>query len=260
MPDKTVGGGTAAFLMSALTCFICISATSDAALAANGVIPIPRPKPAVAGAGNQTVSQIPNDRGEQGSPTQTKPAGAASTSCYRALRAVVPSARREASFRNATGCGMPDPVVVDVVAARGSAVALSAKPMLSCKFARKFATWISDVVAPLARQHMGAPLVGIHVGPGYDCRTRNRAKGAKLSEHSFGTAIDLMSFTLANKTKVSIGKTTSANARRFLKAVRATACGYFTTVLGPGSNAAHDTHYHVDIGKHGRSGHYRICE
>jgi hypothetical protein len=42
--------------------------------------------------------------------------------------------------------------------------------------------------------------------------------------------------------------------------LRTTACGYFTTVLGPGSNLAHATHYHFDLGVHGKSGNYRICE
>jgi hypothetical protein len=31
-------------------------------------------------------------------------------------------------------------------------------------------------------------------------------------------------------------------------------------VLGPGSNAAHESHFHFDLGKHGNSGNYRICE
>ncbi len=244
-------------MVLAVLYFMCSGVMPGTAFAANGKVPVPRPKPAPT---NQAVSQILNDRGEQGSLPKNNPQSAASASCYRALRAIVPKARREASFRNAKGCGMEDPVVLDVVSARGAGVALSAEPMLSCKFARSFATWISDVVAPLARQHMGASLASIHVGPGYNCRTRNRVTGAKLSEHSFGTAIDLVSFRLSNNRKIAIGKETSPEGRRFLKAVRTTACGYFTTVLGPGSNAAHATHFHVDIGKHGRSGHYRICE
>ena len=47
---------------------------------------------------------------------------------------------------------------------------------------------------------------------------------------------------------------------RWLMALRVSACGYFTTVLGPGANAAHAEHYHFDLGMHGKSGSYRICE
>jgi Extensin-like protein C-terminus len=31
-------------------------------------------------------------------------------------------------------------------------------------------------------------------------------------------------------------------------------------VLGPGANTAHANHYHLDLGVHGTSGNYRICE
>ena len=34
----------------------------------------------------------------------------------------------------------------------------------------------------------------------------------------------------------------------------------FTTVLGPGSDAAHTDHLHVDMALHGTSDRYRICQ
>src|SRR2546422_709012 len=43
-------------------------------------------------------------------------------------------------------------------------------------------------------------------------------------------------------------------------AIRVAACGWFTTVLGPGSDAAHADHMHVDIMQHGSSDRYRICQ
>ena len=36
--------------------------------------------------------------------------------------------------------------------------------------------------------------------------------------------------------------------------------GWFTTILGPGTDAAHATHWHLDIMKHGSSEYYRICQ
>jgi hypothetical protein len=38
------------------------------------------------------------------------------------------------------------------------------------------------------------------------------------------------------------------------------ACGWFTTILGPGSDPAHADHLHVDIQQHGSSDRYRICQ
>ena len=44
----------------------------------------------------------------------------------------------------------------------------------------------------------------------------------------------------------------------FLASVRQSACKRFTTVLGPGSDAEHGDHLHVDL--RGRNGGYRICQ
>ena len=38
--------------------------------------------------------------------------------------------------------------------------------------------------------------------------------------------------------------------RDVVDSVRTAACGWFTTVLGPGSDAAHTDHLHVDIAPH----------
>jgi len=43
-------------------------------------------------------------------------------------------------------------------------------------------------------------------------------------------------------------------------AIRIAACGWFTTVLGPGSDEAHTDHMHVDILQHGSSDRFRICQ
>ncbi len=51
-----------------------------------------------------------------------------------------------------------------------------------------------------------------------------------------------------------------ACARDLVHALRMTACGYFTTVLGPGADAAHEAHFHFDFGIHGATPNYRICE
>ncbi len=50
--------------------------------------------------------------------------------------------------------------------------------------------------------------------------------------------------------------------RAFLHEAHGGACGYFTTVLGPGSNAFHYNHYHLDLAMHGSTsrGLRRICK
>ena len=44
----------------------------------------------------------------------------------------------------------------------------------------------------------------------------------------------------------------------FQNAVQASACLFFATVLGPGSNAAHDDHLHLDV--KARRGGFRLCQ
>ena len=43
--------------------------------------------------------------------------------------------------------------------------------------------------------------------------------------------------------------TDDAKARDFLDRIRKAACSPFTTVLGPGSDADHATHFHFDLAK-----------
>ena len=43
---------------------------------------------------------------------------------------------------------------------------------------------------------------------------------------------------------------------KFLKDAHDGACGLFATVLGPRTNALHENHFHLDLGRGGR---YKIC-
>ena len=44
------------------------------------------------------------------------------------------------------------------------------------------------------------------------------------------------------------------------RAQRTAACGWFTTVLGPGADAFHADNMHLDLERHDASGKYRICQ
>jgi hypothetical protein len=115
-------------------------------------------------------------------------------------------------------------------------------------------------MAPLAQSMLGSPVAALATGPGYECRGRNRMPGAKTSAHGKGIALDLALVTLADRRQIEIAQQKEANETLFVHAMRKAACGWFTTVLGPGSDAAHATHMHLDILRHGSSENYRICE
>ena len=88
----------------------------------------------------------------------------------------------------------------------------------------------------------------------------NGQAGAKISEHAFGNALDVAGFRLADGRKITVVQDWTRGdeqSQAFLRDVHAGACESFTTVLGPGSNAFHYNHIHVDLARHGGGGrHY----
>jgi len=159
-------------------------------------------------------------------------------------------------------CAIPLPVRLRALAIGAADIPLTGEPVLDCRLAERLADWIGNVVEPLARHHLGSGLAAIETGPGYVCRNRNNEVAGKLSEHAKGNALDIAAFALRDGRRVAVrpaDQLAPAEAT-FLAAARATACGYFLTVLGPGSDAAHAEHLHVDLGLHGRTTNYRICE
>ena len=86
----------------------------------------------------------------------------------------------------------------------------------------------------------------------YSCRPRNGQAGNKVSAHAFGNALDIGSFRLADDHVVTVKGAWSRGTpeeRGFLREVLGAACPRFTTVLGPGSNAFHYDHFHVDLAR-----------
>lgn len=159
-------------------------------------------------------------------------------------------------------CKVSNPVQISAIASPVGEVDFPGTPILNCVFAKRFTSWVSDIAAPVVKAGAGETLTAIATGPGYECRGRNGDSSGKISEHAFGNAIDIAAFKLASKKSLAVSNVArTGNAEsRWLMALRISACGYFTTVLGPGSNAAHAEHYHFDLGIHGKSGNYRICE
>jgi hypothetical protein len=101
----------------------------------------------------------------------------------------------------------------------------------------------------------------VQLGTTYDCRGRVGDGGdAKLSEHAFGNAIDISAFTFHDGPTLPVEPRQDSGdpVESFQRAVRGAACLDFTTVLGPGSNASHNDHLHLDIAA--RNGGWRLCQ
>jgi hypothetical protein len=133
-------------------------------------------------------------------------------------------------------------------------------PLVACAFATALADYVRLVVAPLGQATLHAKVAAIETGPGYECRTQDRVAGAKISAHGHGLAVDFVAIALADKRRVLVERQIGAEEASYFRAVRTAACGWFTTVLGPGSDAFHANNMHLDIEPHGSSGSYRICQ
>ena len=96
--------------------------------------------------------------------------------------------------------------------------------------------------------------------PGLECRSRDHIFGAKLSAHGQGLAIDIAQLKLADGRLIEVGDPKTEAETGFETAARAGACGYFHTVLGPGSDEYHRTHWHFDLEVRGSHGDSKYCK
>lgn len=128
---------------------------------------------------------------------------------------------------------------------------------LACPLVSALDRWVSEGVQPAAMHWFGQPVTEIRQIGSYSCR--HMVGGSGVSEHSYGNALDIAGFTLANGRKITVknGWRGSPEEQGFLHDVQLYACETFTTVLAPGYNIYHYDHIHVDL-MHRRPG-YRPC-
>ena len=160
----------------------------------------------------------------------------------------------------AIGCRIGEPYSVEALGEKQ--ITLKPSALIDASLIPLLLEWIDKDVQPLAMQHLGSPIAVLQTSSSYVCRTRNNKPGAKLSEHALGNALDISGFRLTGGDVVSVdaGWQGGEPASLFLKAVHNAACKHFTTVLGPDADEYHKTHFHLDRGRHGKSGTYRICQ
>jgi hypothetical protein len=157
-------------------------------------------------------------------------------------------------------CGLTRPF--KVTALQGGAVTFNATATLDCPMVAELDQWLTDIVQPSAQARFGQKVIQINSMGSYACRGMNNQTGAQLSEHSFGNALDIGGFVLADGRQITLVQDWwrgEEQARAFLMDIHRGSCERFSTVLSPGSNAFHYNHIHVDLAMHGRSGR-RICK
>ena len=261
---------------SLLSLGIAVAVALEGAPARPVPVTLPPPRPATLPA--PTAAPVGPKPSPQASalPTQSSaPAGAPlapaeASSCLTTLSAV-PGNRLRAAPPSASlaaeGCRVVEPVIVEALAVRRPAgpgsITLVPPPTLSCDMARALSVWFDSALVPLARGALDKELASLRVGGGHECRRRNRQAQTPMSEHATGRALDIFAFQLGEgrqgRLEISVEKPEGLVQTRFLDAVRQSACGAFMTALGPGSDAAHANHLHVDIQQR-RTNSSRFCQ
>lgn len=155
-------------------------------------------------------------------------------------------------FDKGNGCGVRNAWRIRAI----NGVKLSQPAIMNCAIANSMSRWIATVMQPVAQDVYGRKVVELSIPSHYACRPRNNQRGAKLSEHGRGNAIDISGFTLSNGDHVVVeqGWLASRKHKRFIQITRQGGCGIFRTVLGPGYNRAHADHIHFDLQQHRNGG------
>lgn len=265
--------------MKAICLVICsvlaLSVAIPIALGEN-VIPLPTPRPAMEKSA-PSPAKLPDD-----------PKRIYQAACPALLQGKVTGRMISPILQD--GCGTKSPLAITALGEKG-AVDLGGEITVNCPMADSLANF-ALAASGLAKEMLGAPIVSLVTGPGYECRRRNRASEGKMSEHAFANAIDISGFRLEDGRTITVEEywphraatsqppasdseseqresvqpvaKTAERAQspeaKFLVSSHALACKIFTTVLGPDTNAAHRSHFHLDLGCHGRSCTYLLCE
>ncbi|MBB2677770.1 UNVERIFIED_ORG: hypothetical protein GGI61_001316 [Rhizobium esperanzae] len=178
--------------------------------------------------------------------------------CTAALQALGVVFKEMPRVDDGNGCGIDKPIIVSEAL---PGIKLKPEATIRCPTALALARWMKESVVPAASAALPEQgrITTVNQATSYMCRLRNGAETGKISEHARGNAIDIASFHFEKGEDVAVRsrREDSTLTGAFQRTVSAAGCLYFTTVLDPESDAAHETHFHLDVIE--RKGGYRYC-
>lgn len=187
------------------------------------------------------------------------------TGCHEALEAagVEFTASRIPVHKNKSGSFMCGAEQVVRYGRGPGKIRWRGRPKMTCGMAMALARF-EQAIQEEAKAHLGAKVAKVvHMGT-YNCREMAAYPGW-VSEHSYANALDIKTFVLTNGREISVrhgwkGRSSGgAKARRraqaeaaFLRAVaqRAFSDDNFSVVLTPEFDAAHRSHFHLDLARY----------
>ncbi len=253
--------GVTSYGKTALVLLACLGASGIAAAQHASARPIKRPRPEHGYSRDAAPIAIPQQTAPPQEafasfPEQEDSAPVAAPSPCNSRLAQVAGFRPLGTLVAPGECGAPDAVLLETVTLPDkSKVAIAPPATLRCAMAEAVTAWLRDDVAPAA-QKLGAPLRRLDNLGSYECRGRDRVRGATLSEHGRADALDVHGFRLGDGQVIVLADPKAP--KDFRDDVREAACARFSTVLGPGSDAEHAEHVHVDLEE--RRNDYKLCE
>lgn len=214
--------------------------------------PLPQPRPGTADARTDAASSTPA-REQFGPAVPARPekpslpprptvTAEQQRQCLAELRSLGVAFEVQEAVSAPEGCAIANPVLVDNL---GKDIALSPEALLDCPMAVAAARFMQTTMEAEAKSDLGTGLAGIEHASAYVCRPRHGQ--SKLSEHAFGNALDIQAFELEDGREIAVRAGAPGAESRFLDSSRKAACGPFKTVLGPGSDADHALHFHLDL-------------
>jgi hypothetical protein len=106
---------------------------------------------------------------------------------------------------------------------RNPEVALSPPPMLTCDMVRALHQWLTQAIQPLARKHLGAPVIRVETMSSYSCRNAYGRATSKLSEHGRANALDIAAFVTAHGQSAGVSADWGMTAREITAAAHTSA-------------------------------------
>lgn len=230
---------------------------------AKSAVPLPRPRPADApkiepaplGVETPNAGRQPEEtRTDESDASQARPPEP--SACRVALTEAIAIAPSIPPIKGPGACGGDDLVRLEaIVISETQKVPVRPAAILRCTMASAIADWVRSDMVPLAAS-LGTRLSELDNFDSFECRGRNRVRGARMSEHGLANALDVRGLKLANGGTISFTDRTVARDTR--EKMLASVCARFTTVLGPGSDWYHEDHIHLDLAE--RSNNYKICQ
>lgn len=208
-------------------------------------VPVRRP-------GNRIIEAALAPGGARQSPMEMT---VAEKECRARLTAAGAKFREHDRLTDPSGCLVPFPIVLTAL---GGGIGIEPDATLNCEAALALASYAQGTVSPELQKSFGTSLKTVNHASAYVCRGRVGTGESKMSEHAFGNAIDIGSFELVGGRRLEVRAYGPGEAaeRDFMRKVRGAACGPWKTVLGPGTNADHATHFHLDLAQRRRGGTY----